>query len=196
MKLAFLFTLAAGLPLFGGASDTALADEAVADTAPTNVNARYIIESVNVLGSETKSLSKSLRAELRQVVGANLDSLRLEKLAGRIKNELRVARVKVHVTKGTVPDHVLVDFEVAKKPVDLKVDKFLYDTKAAGAGTLARPRAPEAMPSPSAWSATTTRCWNATRAFARNSSGTAWARTGWGCVSNSTISTKCGIRRR
>jgi hypothetical protein len=129
MKLALLFTLAAGLPLFGGSTD-----EAIADTAPTNVNARYIIENVSVLGSEAKSLSKSLRAELRQVVGANLDSLRLEKLASRIRNELRVARVKVHVTKGTVPDHVLVDFEVAKRPVDLKVDKFLYDTKGGWSG--------------------------------------------------------------
>jgi hypothetical protein len=129
MKLAFLFTLAAGLPLFGGASD-----EAPAATAPTNVNARYIIESVNVLGSQTKALSKSLRDELRQVVGANLDSLRLQRLASRIKDELRVTRVKVQVTKGTVPDHVLVNFEVAKKPVDLQVDKFLYDTKGGWSG--------------------------------------------------------------
>ncbi len=129
MKWAFLFALAAGLPLLGGA-----VDEALVDPAPTNVNARYIIESVNVLGSESKALSKSLRAELKQVVGANLDSTRLEKLAGRIKDELRAARVKVHVTKGTVPDHVLVNFEVAKKPVDLKVAKFLYDSKQGWSG--------------------------------------------------------------
>jgi hypothetical protein len=134
MKLAFVFGLLAGMPLFGGAPDAALTNEAPADPAPTNVNARYIIESVNVLGSETKALSKSLRAELRQVVGANLDSLRLEKLAGRIKDELRVTRVKVHVSKGTAPNHVLVNFEVAKRPVDLKVDKFLYDSKQGWSG--------------------------------------------------------------
>jgi hypothetical protein len=130
MKLAFLLTLAAGLPLLGGASD----DAPATTPPPTNVNARYIIEGVNLLGSETKALSKSLRAELRKVVGANLDSLRLEKLASRIKDELRVTKVKVHVSKGTVPDHVLVDFEVAKKPVDLKVDKFLYDTRQGWSG--------------------------------------------------------------
>src|SRR5579872_7323800 len=128
MKLAFILGLA-GLSLFGGATDAVLTTETAADSSPTNVNARYIIESVNILGSESKALSKSLRAELKQVVGANLDSMRLEKLAGRIKDELRVAKVKVHVTKGTVPGRVLVNFEVAKKPVDLKVDKFLYDTK-------------------------------------------------------------------
>ncbi|HEY1759614.1 MAG TPA: BamA/TamA family outer membrane protein [Bryobacteraceae bacterium] len=131
MKLAFIITVAAGLPLFGG---DALTSEAPADTAPTNVNARYIIESVNVLGSETKALSKSLRGELKQVVGANLDSLRLQKLANRIKDELRVTKVKVHITKGAMPGHVLVNFEVAKKPVDLKVAKFLYDSKGGWSG--------------------------------------------------------------
>jgi hypothetical protein len=136
MKLAFIFGLLAVLPLFGGAADEALAEgsSASSSTPPTNVNARYIIESVNVLGSESKALSKSLRNELRQVVGANLDSTRLEKLASRIKDELRVAKVRVHVAKGTVPGHVLVNFEVAKKPVDLKVAKFLYDSKQGWSG--------------------------------------------------------------
>ena len=134
MKLAFLFGLVAASSVFGGATDAALTTDASTDSAPTNVNARYIIESVNVLGSQTKALSSSLRAELKQVVGANLDSTRLEKLAGRIKDELRVTRVKVHVTKGTVPGHVLVNFEVAKKPVDLKVAKFLYDSKQGWSG--------------------------------------------------------------
>ncbi len=129
MKLALIFGLVAASSIFGGA-----VDEASADPAQTNVNARYIIESVNILGSQTKALSSSLRAEIRQVVGANLDSTRLEKLAGRIKDELRVTKVKVHVTKGSVPGHVLVNFEVAKKPVDLKVDKFLYDTKQGWSG--------------------------------------------------------------
>src|SRR5580658_853216 len=134
MKLAFIFALAAGISLFGGASGDTLTSEIPADNSPTNVNARYIVEGVNLLGSETKALSKSLRAELRQVVGANLDSRRLEKLASRIKDELRVTGVKVHVAKGTMPGHVLVDFEVAKKPVDLKVAKFLYDSKGGWSG--------------------------------------------------------------
>jgi hypothetical protein len=134
MKLALLFTLVAGLPLIGGATDAALTSEASTDPAPTNVNARYIIEGVSLLGSQTKALSRSLRDELARVVGANLDSSRLEKLASRIKDELRVTRVQVHVAKGTIPDHVLVKFEVAKKPVDLKVSKFLYDSKGGWSG--------------------------------------------------------------
>ncbi len=130
-------------------------------------------------------------------MGANLDSMRLEKLAGRIKDELRVAKVKVHVTKGTVPGRVLVNFEVAKKPVDLKVDKFLYDTKQGWSGEAsATTRAAGNSFTLGLASDDDIRCSNATLAFAQNLSGTAWARIAWVFVSNSTISTRCGIRRR
>ncbi len=132
MRCAVLFALAAGLPLWGGAVD----DAAAASSA--NVNARYIVESVNFIGVEsraiTNALSSSLKAELKQVVGANLDSTKLERLASRMKDELRATHVLVHVTKGTMPEHVSVNFEVAKKPVDLKVAKFLYDTKQGWSG--------------------------------------------------------------
>jgi hypothetical protein len=133
MRSAVLFALAVGLPLWGGA-----AEDANASSADTNVNARYIVEGVNVIGVESRAiantLSSSLKAELKQVVGANLDSGKLERLAGRMKNELRAAHVQVRVTRGTLPGRVLVDFEVAKKPVDLKVAKFLYDTEQGWSG--------------------------------------------------------------
>jgi hypothetical protein len=136
MRAAVLFVLAAGLPVWGGAVDDANAS--TTNPLPTNVNARYIVESVNVVGVEARaistSLSGSLKAELKQVVGANLDSIKLEKLAGRMKDELRAAHVSVRVSKGTLPGHVLVNFEVAKKPVDLRVAKFLYDTEQGWSG--------------------------------------------------------------
>jgi hypothetical protein len=132
MRSAVLIALAVGLPLWGGAVD----DSAAAP--PTNVNARYIVESVNFIGVEsravTNALSSSLKAELKQVVGANLDANKLDRLASRMKSELRATHVLVHVTRGTIPDHVLVNFEVAKKPVDLKVAKFLYDTEQGWSG--------------------------------------------------------------
>ncbi len=57
MKLEFILGLA-GLSLFGGATDAVLTTETAADSSPTNVNARYIIESVNILGSESKALKQ------------------------------------------------------------------------------------------------------------------------------------------
>jgi hypothetical protein len=132
MRSAVLIALAVGLPLWGGAVEDA------AGAPPTNVNARYIVESVNFIGVEsravTNALSSSLKAELKQVVGANFDANKLDRLAIRMKDELRATHVLVHVTRGTIPDHVLVNFEVAKKPVDLKVAKFLYDTEQGWSG--------------------------------------------------------------
>ena len=43
----------------------------------------------------------------------------------------------MNVDKGTVPDHVVVDFEVPKaheQPVELNVAKFLYDSKIGWTG--------------------------------------------------------------
>ena len=125
--------LAIGLPLWAGAVDT---DDTT--TTANNINARYIVESVNVVGVESRAvattLSNSLKAELKQVVGENLDSSRLDRIASRMKSELRAARVKVHITRGSVPGHVLVNFEVARKPVDLRVAKFLYDSEQGWSG--------------------------------------------------------------
>jgi Omp85 superfamily domain len=102
-----------------------------------NVNARYTVESVNVLGGSNRSLSHSLRAELDHVVGQKMDHPRLEQLAGRIKKELQVADVSVHVAKGSRQDFVTVTFEVTKgteRAVDLEIAKFLYDSREGWSG--------------------------------------------------------------
>ena len=126
---AVLYSLTLVLPLWAGA-----VDEAVTDQASTNINARYIIESVNVSGLDQRTISSALKSELKQVIGGNLDSIKLDKLAHSLKDEVKAAKVKVQVTRGTKPDHVSVNFEVAKKPVDLKVAKFLYDTQQGWSG--------------------------------------------------------------
>lgn len=123
---AFLTVLAFGLPVWGGSPGEPL--------TPTNVNARYIIESVNVSGWDSRAISTALRTQIHQVVGDNLDPAKLNTLADRIKGELKAARVKIQITKGTIPDHVLVNFEVAKKRVDLKMAKFLYDSHQGWSG--------------------------------------------------------------
>ena len=71
------------------------------------------------------------------MIGSKLDYQALDRLADRIKKELHVPAVSVNVGKGTVPDHVVVDFEVPKaheQPVELNVAKFLYDSKIGWSG--------------------------------------------------------------
>jgi hypothetical protein len=97
-----------------------------------NVNAKYLVESVQVSGQKNWRISDALRKEVDKMVGSKLDYPALDRLAERIKKELRVPAVSVNVGKGTVPDHVVVNFEVPKaheQPLDVNVAKFLYDSK-------------------------------------------------------------------
>jgi hypothetical protein len=113
----------AGCDVTGGDDEKALQD--------LNVNARYTVERVQVSGPK-RHVSDALRKEFDKMVGAKLDYPALERLAERIKKELQVPSVSVNVGKGTVQDHVVVDFEVPKaheQPVRVNVAKFLYDSK-------------------------------------------------------------------
>lgn len=102
-----------------------------------NVNAKYTVESVQVSGQKNWHISDALRSEVDKMVGSKLDYPALDRLADRIKKELRVPAVSVNVGKGTVPDHVIVNFEIPKEhkqPVELNVAKFLYDSKLGWSG--------------------------------------------------------------
>ena len=103
-----------------------------------NVNSRYTVESVQVMGLRSVKISESLRHEIDGVIGAKLDHPALEKLANRIKAELHVPAVAIKVNRGTEPDHVIVNFEVSgvrDHDLDLKVTKF-------GRGTVEKPGTP------------------------------------------------------
>ncbi len=101
-----------------------------------DVNSRYTVESVQVSGQRNVTISDPLRLELDKVVGAKFDHSALERLADRLRNELRVSDVKVNVTRGTEPDRVIVNFEVKSRAqnFDLNVAKFLYDSKEGWSG--------------------------------------------------------------
>jgi hypothetical protein len=131
MKMLLLAAMLVSVPLAGcDVPDTHTGDEKALQEL--NVNAKYTVESVEVSGQKTWHISDALRKEVDRMVGARLDYPALDRLADRIKKELRVPAVSVNVGKGTVPDHVIVNFEVPKaheQPVGLNVAKFLYDSK-------------------------------------------------------------------
>src|SRR6478735_2608624 len=77
-----------------------------------NVNSRYTVERVNVSGNASNRVRVELRQELEAVVGQKLDHSVLDRLATRIRRDLRVQTVAIHVKRGQVPDHVTVEFEV------------------------------------------------------------------------------------
>jgi len=107
------------------------------EPGPTNVNTRLIVESVQVLGQGSAKLSDPLRSELGQVAGKNFDQSLLERLADRVKQELHAPDVRMHVVKGDMPDHVIVNFEIGverEKRFDLDLARFLYDSKQGWSG--------------------------------------------------------------
>jgi len=115
-----------------------LPDEPPEEGGPTNVNARFIVEKVSISGpGNSPKLSEPLRTELGQVAGQNFDQTLLDRLADRIKSELHVPDVRMHVTKSDTPDHVIVTFEIGaerEKRFDLDLARFLYHSTQGWSG--------------------------------------------------------------
>jgi outer membrane protein assembly factor BamA len=122
------------IPLAGCAApndDAKIAEE-------MNVNSRYIIENIHISSAALNvNISEPLRTDLDKVVGSKFDDSALKTLADRIKKELHVSDVAVKVVRGTEPDHVIVNFEVAKQrdqKFDLSMAKFVYNSKEGWTG--------------------------------------------------------------
>ncbi len=63
---------------------------AMSEAGPLNVNARYTVESVQVVGWHVKRMSDALKADIDRLRGQKLDRPKLEVLANEIKRELHV----------------------------------------------------------------------------------------------------------
>ena len=107
----------------------------------SNVNQRYVIESVTIAGVKVDELTgdkftPELRAQFKSLVGAHCDMTMLGSLGDQLKKELHLRSVREHLSKGTSPDHIHVNFEVVRKDFgfDLSVPKFLYHSKQGWTG--------------------------------------------------------------
>ena len=131
--LPLIALLGFGAAIFSGA---ARADQAlVRALAESNVNQQYLIESVSISGVEVAHfqnarLSPSLRQRLSGLVGAPCDMTAIGDLASKLRTSLHLQDVKEHLTRGSSPDRVRVNFEVVHKEYafDLAVPRFLYDS--------------------------------------------------------------------
>ena len=101
--------------------------------AETNVNHQYLIESVSISGVEVAhfqdaKMSTSLRHRLAALVGSPCDMSAIGDLAGKLRATLHLQDVKQHLSRGSSPDRVRVDFEVVRPEFtyDLSVPRFLY----------------------------------------------------------------------
>ncbi len=97
-----------------------------------NVNSRYTVDRVNVVGAASSRIPLELRRELDAVVGQKLDNGLLQRLAARIRHDLRVQTVSVHVKRGQIPDHVTVEFDTRNgrsRDFDVDIPKLAYHSR-------------------------------------------------------------------
>jgi hypothetical protein len=120
------------------------ADEAfLRQAAESNVNQRYVIESVSLAGVEVDQLPasrlpKTLRSRLQGLVGAQCDVAMLDDLSVQIRRELHLRTVSEHLLRGSAPGRIRVNFEVVRRDLffDISLPKFLYHSKQGWTGEL------------------------------------------------------------
>jgi outer membrane translocation and assembly module TamA len=104
-----------------------------------NVNSRYQVESVSIVGVAEAKVSQALRDDMQKLVGGKYDPDAAEDLAGRLRKELHGYSVAVKVKRGEQPESVKVVFEVERireRRFDITLAPFLYSTKDGFSGAL------------------------------------------------------------
>ncbi|MEP6716192.1 MAG: BamA/TamA family outer membrane protein [Terriglobia bacterium] len=131
LSVSLVFLLSSSTLLFAGQSFLRAAAE-------TNVNQRYTIESVSIAGVkvENAKIPLSLRRRMTALVGERCDTTMLEDLAGDLRRQLHFQAVNHHLSKGSEPGRIRVNFDVIRKDVgfDLSVPKFLYSSSQGWTG--------------------------------------------------------------
>jgi hypothetical protein len=84
----------------------------------TNVNERYIVESVDYSGIDQTKISQALRDEAQKMVGAKYNEKTANDILKRIQKGLEGQnyRINLKVEKGSTPDKVKVVFAFRKQP--------------------------------------------------------------------------------
>jgi outer membrane protein assembly factor BamA len=114
-----------------GRADQAL----VRAMAESNVNQQYLVESVSISGVEVarfhdSKMPPTLRRRLAALIGAPCDMSAIGELAGKLRSTLHLQDVRQHLSRGSSPDRVRLDFVAVRKDssFDLSVPRFLYNS--------------------------------------------------------------------
>jgi hypothetical protein len=109
-------------------------EEAASDL---NVNSRYTIESINFVDHHDYKLSTSALEEIRRLVGAKVSTEALDRLALRIRGELRAHDVTFKLTRGAEPQsvRVLIQVDRAGGSFDASVPTLSYNSALGFTGT-------------------------------------------------------------
>jgi Omp85 superfamily domain len=125
VKVVFYACMAA-LPLLG----QTLASDDSESSSDLNINSRYTIESINFTGPREYKLSSSALDEIRRLVGAKVSTEALDRLALRIRGELRAHDVTFKLTRGAQPEsvRVLLNVDGAGATFDASIPALSYNS--------------------------------------------------------------------
>ncbi len=114
-----------------------------------NVNSRYTIESINFVNQHEYKLSTSALDDIRRLIGAKVNTEALDRLAQRIRAELRAHEVTFKLMRGEQPEavRVLINVDQAAGVVDASVPKLVYNSQQGftGIGELSATLGPNAL---------------------------------------------------
>jgi outer membrane protein assembly factor BamA len=135
MRLVFLATVAVAAL---HAQSTQLSDPQPDQLEATdlNINSRYTVESISFDGQHQYRLSTTAREEIHRLIGAKVSTEALNRLARRVRNELRATAVTFKLARGGEPNHVKVLLEVdrRKSNFDLSIPTFSYNSRQGWTG--------------------------------------------------------------
>src|ERR1700719_1854317 len=135
MKLVLLPMLAAAV-LFAQSTEPAVGLPDQIPAPELNINSRYTVESISFVGQHHYRLSTAARDEMHRLIGAKLSTEALNRLARRIRGELRAAEVTFKLTRGGEANHVkvLLDVDNRKSNFDLSIPTFSYNSRQGWTG--------------------------------------------------------------
>ena len=129
MPVFLLFFLLSASTLFAGQAFLQQVSE-------TNVNQRYVVESVSLGGVDVEQvpapgLPATLRERLKSLVGRPCDAEVLQELSTEIRRELHYRTVNEHLLRGSSPDQIKVNFDVVRDDLtfDVSLPKLLYTSQ-------------------------------------------------------------------
>ncbi len=111
--------------------------EAVPVASELNVNSRYTVESIDFSPQQEYRLSDTVMDEMRVLIGERLNVEALGRLSRHMAQELKARSVTFRVSRGNIPAHVRVTFEVERQETnfDVSLSKLMYDSRLGWSGT-------------------------------------------------------------
>ena len=101
-----------------------------------NVNERYTVENVEVSGFDQAALGRNLRQEIHGLIGQKFSQQKLDEVSRLINKALPGHSVSVRITRGQLPQHIRVIFEIRshEQRFDLAAPAGLYASSSGWTG--------------------------------------------------------------